>query len=476
MTITEEGLPHVSSLTDDVLLELHGNGLSAREIARRYQGGVHTTISRRLDRLKAAQPRGGPVEVPLTWIVDNPWQPRGPLVEEDIEDLAASIAKHGQLEPVRGRLVGPERVELVYGHRRVAALRRLVARGEWSGGVRCEVVPGLTDAQMMYESLAENTDRKNLSELEQARAWRHIVDQLQLSVSDLAEQLRKDRSTISNALRVLKLPQEILERVEAGEVPFRAARELLCLQNDDHAHLEDMQRVISQVLAGPSGVPDWSVKNIRRMVRRQAVRFQHLWRPLEPANGDHEYTAVEFIPEPHPFFDGDAFAEAHPGHIHNLPRMDGEKSRRWTCAVKEWQQAQQKALDRAASLVPAAPAEPEPAGAPSEPEPGPGPAAILAPAMPASETGDPWVTDVPADGEHLDLVGQDPSPEPGPEGRVIRLNLPVGAAVQLYRVVYAAYNRETDQRARGSLREVELVLAALLEDLGVDVAAEGVAV
>ncbi len=210
------------------------------------------------------------------------------------------------------------------------------------GGVPVDVRE-LDDEQMAVVALSENTKRKDLSPLEQYRAWARIVAEIPgMTVERLAQEVGLDRSTVSNNLRILKLPRFVLDAVDAGEIPAHSARELLVLQNDDHAHPELMEAVLKKIRNpyGRSGLPDFRVASIRDAIL-EVVRSWTLaqWRPLDVGAGTTVYHLNERAVIS---FDFETYATDRASHVHRIPSSDKADgpSRRWTCDVKAWQRLQ----------------------------------------------------------------------------------------------------------------------------------------
>ena len=273
----------------------------------------------------------------------NPWQPRATLT--DIEQLVANIEAVGLLQRPLVRKVGKDKYQLAFGHRRAEAVRRLVREGKWKGGLPVEVRE-LTDTEMAVIALSENTRRKDLRPLEEYRAWKKAINDTDLTVTKLAEQLQLNESTVSNNLRILALPASVLKLVDDGDLSAHAAREFLCLMNDDHKHEDDMLAIIKDIKSssgGHRGLPDFSVRHVRERICSRAQRHDVIidgvgWRPIE------SYSSNTFNPNGSRArsltFDGQAFAKEFPSHVHNIPAERGEKSVMFTCMGKEWQKRQ----------------------------------------------------------------------------------------------------------------------------------------
>ena len=276
---------------------------------------------------------------------DNPWQPREKTEPEALEKLAGSIAKLGLLQAPLGRRMPDGRVQVAFGHRRVAACRRLHEAGHWEPHVEMDVDDEITDEEMAVMALAENVDRRQLTQIEVLRAHRKAVDETALTLESLAEQLGIGRSTLSNNLRVLELPDFVLEYVESGALRVGVAREFLVLQNADHCHTGDMKAVISAItnnyrVVHQGALPNWSRRNVRNEIAERVAGNEKDFRPLGPkvpGRGGH-YLAGDAREAT---FDVEAFSADRPDTLHTIPV--GDKSRIWTCDVKEWRRRQTQA-------------------------------------------------------------------------------------------------------------------------------------
>ncbi|MFQ5666779.1 MAG: ParB/RepB/Spo0J family partition protein [Candidatus Binatia bacterium] len=157
--------------------------------------------------------------VPVAAIVPNRLQPRRTFPEESIEELAESIRQKGMLQPliVRRTKAG---FELIAGERRLRAAQRL-------GMEHIPVtVRDATDGEMLEVALIENIQREDLNPLEEARAYRRLIDEFKLTQEAIATRVGKDRSTIANTLRLLQLPREIQTDIEHGTLSAGHARAL----------------------------------------------------------------------------------------------------------------------------------------------------------------------------------------------------------------------------------------------------------
>lgn len=161
--------------------------------------------------------------VPIEEIVPNPEQPRRHFDEEALESLAESIRRHGLLQPLLVRRAGGC-YELIAGERRLRAATR-------AGLDRIPVIVRETDPGERLEiALVENVQRENLTALEEAEAYRHLIDAYGLTQEEIASRVGKSRPAITNALRLLGLPDAVKAQLESGELSAAHARAVLSVE------------------------------------------------------------------------------------------------------------------------------------------------------------------------------------------------------------------------------------------------------
>jgi ParB family chromosome partitioning protein len=183
-------------------------------------------------------------EVPLDSIRPNHWQPRTVFDETDLQELVDSIKEIGVLQPVvvRPDPENPGKYELIMGERRWRA----------SGLAGEETIPAIIrateDSDMLRDALLENLHRSNLNPLEEAAAYRQLLDDFGITHEELATRIARSRPQISNTLRLLKLPPLVQRRVAAGVLTAGHARALLGLA--DAADIERLaQRIVAEGLS-----------------------------------------------------------------------------------------------------------------------------------------------------------------------------------------------------------------------------------
>ncbi|MEJ2189027.1 MAG: ParB/RepB/Spo0J family partition protein [Acidobacteriota bacterium] len=170
--------------------------------------------------------RAGLAEIPVDHLQPNPQQPRQHFAPEALEDLAESIRVHGILQPLLVSEEGPQRYRLITGERRWRAAKLAGLRT-----VPAVIRERLEDAEQLELALVENLQRRDLTPLEEARAFEHLRTDLAFSQADISKRVGMDRSTVANALRLLKLPPDLQEMVECGELTAGHGRTLLAFSN-----------------------------------------------------------------------------------------------------------------------------------------------------------------------------------------------------------------------------------------------------
>jgi ParB family chromosome partitioning protein len=170
------------------------------------------------------------LELDIDLLEPNHYQPRQIFSEAKLEELSQSIKAHGIVQPIVARRHG-DRYQIVAGERRWRAAQRL---GLHKVPVLVRAIP---DDHLLEASLIENIQRENLNPIEEAKAYQRLSHEFNLTQEDLAQRTGKDRSTITNLLRLLKLPEEIQALVLEEKLSMGHARALLALENlaDQHA-------------------------------------------------------------------------------------------------------------------------------------------------------------------------------------------------------------------------------------------------
>lgn len=180
--------------------------------------------------------------VPLSLIDANPEQPRTTIRPEALEQLARSIQESGVVQPILVRPAANGRYQIVAGERRFRAAQKI--------GLATipAVVRTVADERLLEFALVENIQREELTPIEEANALRRLQDELGLTQESLAGKVGKDRATVANTLRLLRLPGEVQEELHRGALSAGHARALLALE-DPAAQRALARDVIAQGLS-----------------------------------------------------------------------------------------------------------------------------------------------------------------------------------------------------------------------------------
>jgi ParB family chromosome partitioning protein len=186
-----------------------------------------------------ASPAAEPSEIPLDLIDPNPYQTRQKIREESLAELAESIRASGVVQPVVLRPAANGRYQLVAGERRWLASKRA------GKSTIPAVVRQISHEQALEITIIENLQREDLNPMEQARAFERLSREFGLTQEQIAQRTGKDRASVANFVRLLKLPQAAQEALENGELSFGHGKVLLALAGfPDH-----LDRAIREVIA-----------------------------------------------------------------------------------------------------------------------------------------------------------------------------------------------------------------------------------
>jgi len=194
---------------------------------------------------------GAVSNIEIASIEVNPFQPRTHFDEQALNELATSIKEHGIIQPVTVRKLGYDKYQLISGERRF--------RASQIAGLK--IIPAyirIADDQTMLEmALVENIQREDLNAIEVAISYKRLIDECSLTQEQLSQKVSKQRSTISNYLRLLKLPVEIQLAIRNGDLSMGHARALINI-DDEEKQLEIYLRIITDNL---------SVREVENIVR-----------------------------------------------------------------------------------------------------------------------------------------------------------------------------------------------------------------
>ena len=222
----------------------------------------------------------------ITSILPNPMQPRRSFVQAELEELAASIAENGLLQPIVVRAAaGADSYELIAGERRLRAVGIL----GWDEVP--VIVRDASDRTLLVLALVENLQREALNPLEEAEGYASLGEQFDMKQADIAAAVGKDRSTVANLLRLLKLPVSVRRLVERGSLSAGHARALLAV--DDPVRVAELGQQAAK--------EGWSVREVERRVngtsrkkrkRKKTATSDPIVKAFESQLRDHFSTRV----------------------------------------------------------------------------------------------------------------------------------------------------------------------------------------
>jgi ParB family chromosome partitioning protein len=180
---------------------------------------------------------GKPREIPLDQIDRNPFQTRSRVNEDQLAEMAASIVANGVVQPILVRPIADGRFQLIAGERRWRA-SQLAGKATIPAILR-----QVSDEQAMEITIVENLQRADLNPMEQARAFERLSREFHMTQEQMATRTGKDRATVANFLRLLRLPATVQVRVESGELSFGHARTLLAFE-----HAEEIEKAAQRIV------------------------------------------------------------------------------------------------------------------------------------------------------------------------------------------------------------------------------------
>ncbi len=178
------------------------------------------------------------LNIPVTDIRPNPHQPRTDFKEEALDQLASSIRKHGLIQPVTVRYLGQKRFELISGERRLRATK-MAGISEIPAYIR-----EANDEDIISFALIENIQREDLNSLEIALGYQRLIDECNYTQSEVAEKVGKNRTTVTNMLRLLQLPDFIQAAVRDESITSGHARSLVNVKSE-----KDQRQILKMILS-----------------------------------------------------------------------------------------------------------------------------------------------------------------------------------------------------------------------------------
>ena len=195
---------------------------------------------------------GSIAELSIDSIEINPFQPRTHFDEDGLQELTDSIKVHGIIQPITVRKLGLNKYQLISGERRFRASQR----------AGLNMIPAYVrvanDQTMLEMALVENIQRRDLDAIEVAISYQRLIDECQITQEELGKKVSKNRSTVTNYLRLLKLPAIVQKGIREGDLSMGHARSIVSLDNE-----RDQQRVFAETVR-----KNLSVRQVEELVRK----------------------------------------------------------------------------------------------------------------------------------------------------------------------------------------------------------------
>jgi ParB family chromosome partitioning protein len=233
------------------------------------------------------QPRQGLIKLKVDKIKSNPYQPRTKVDEEKLSELSASIKEKGIIQPVVVRQVGEE-FELVAGERRLMAAKRL----GWEE-IPAVIVGKLSKEDMLELSLIENLQREDLNPIDTAKGYKRLLEECQLTQSEVAQKIGKDRSSVANTMRILGLPEEVQKLIGEGNLSEGHARAILSLAGEKE-QIALSRRVVKEGLSVRK-TEDLTQPGRRTLVIRKRAKLSPEFLEIEEKLKQHFGTSVKVL-------------------------------------------------------------------------------------------------------------------------------------------------------------------------------------
>lgn len=204
-----------------------GRGLASL-IPQKKSSSIKATGSKSVIKTQSGSLQDDFLEVSIEKIATNPQQPRHNFDEKELQELADSIKKHGIIQPLVVTKIAPEQYELIAGERRLKAARIAGLKL-----VPVVVREGSGEREKLEIALIENIQREDLNVLEEARAYKKLIEEFDLTQEEVAAKVAKSRSAVANKVRLLALPIEVQRALSEGKITEGHARSILAIENPE---------------------------------------------------------------------------------------------------------------------------------------------------------------------------------------------------------------------------------------------------
>ena len=231
--------------------------------------GIESLLGPRQPAAAAAAPpaesTGRPLEIPLDRIERNPHQTRTTFDEEKLAELAQSISANGVLVPITVRAIADGRYQLIMGERRWRASQ---IAGKATIPATVEKV---SEQKALEMTIVENLQREDLNPMEQARAFERLAREFKMTQEQVATRTGKNRASVTNFLRLLKLPVSLQASVETGKLSFGHAKALLALESDERMVAAGLKVLAADLSVRQTETYVQELLNPERKQRREAL-------------------------------------------------------------------------------------------------------------------------------------------------------------------------------------------------------------
>ncbi|MBR2579393.1 MAG: ParB/RepB/Spo0J family partition protein [Clostridia bacterium] len=218
-----------------------------------------------------------PVTLNLDELEANTNQPRTEFNDEALKELADSIAKHGIIQPIVVKPLSSGKYKIIAGERRYRASKM--------AGLKevPVIIKDISDAEIMELALVENLQRENLNALEEARGYKSLMDNYGFTQAQVAEAVGKSRPYVANTVRLINLPDAVIEKLENGEITAGHARAMLALSGDD-----DIKRALETTVS--QGL---NVRQLEQLIKKMTFKEIEKPKSFKTIKSDVLYKKIE---------------------------------------------------------------------------------------------------------------------------------------------------------------------------------------
>jgi ParB family transcriptional regulator, chromosome partitioning protein len=229
-------------------------------------------------RVQSTETAGSMAEIDISFIDANPYQPRSKFDQEALQELADSIRVQGIIQPITVRQLGEDSYQLISGERRLQA-SKLLGMDSIPAYVRTA-----NDQQMLEMALIENIQRENLNSIEIALSYQRLILECNLKQEELGTRVGKNRTTVNNYIRLLKLPPIIQASLRDNQISMGHARAIITI-NSDESQLKIFNKIIEE---------GWSVRKVEEEVRKLGMMNTQSLEPKKQPTISQEIKSLQF--------------------------------------------------------------------------------------------------------------------------------------------------------------------------------------